>query len=59
MILVHVEVKLIGSFLIFFLQYSQVCLFLKRGANQKAADIEEKTPLSMAVDAANADIVTL
>ncbi|XP_029562193.1 arf-GAP with coiled-coil, ANK repeat and PH domain-containing protein 2 isoform X4 [Salmo trutta] len=37
----------------------QVCLFLKRGANQKAADIEEKTPLSMAVDAANADIVTL
>ncbi|XP_062306626.1 arf-GAP with coiled-coil, ANK repeat and PH domain-containing protein 2-like isoform X1 [Osmerus eperlanus] len=37
----------------------QVCLFLKRGANQNAADIEEKTPLSMAVDAANADIVTL
>ncbi|XP_052382454.1 arf-GAP with coiled-coil, ANK repeat and PH domain-containing protein 2-like isoform X2 [Oncorhynchus keta] len=37
----------------------QVCLFLKRGANQKAADIDEKTPLSMAVDAANADIVTL
>ncbi|CAB1324707.1 unnamed protein product, partial [Coregonus sp. 'balchen'] len=37
----------------------QVCLFLKKGANQKAADIEEKTPLSMAVDAANADIVTL
>uniref|UniRef100_A0A673YV33 Arf-GAP with coiled-coil, ANK repeat and PH domain-containing protein n=1 Tax=Salmo trutta TaxID=8032 RepID=A0A673YV33_SALTR len=38
---------------------SQVCLFLKRGANQNAADIEAKTPLSMAVDAANADIVTL
>ncbi|XP_029551365.1 arf-GAP with coiled-coil, ANK repeat and PH domain-containing protein 2 isoform X3 [Salmo trutta] len=37
----------------------QVCLFLKRGANQNAADIEAKTPLSMAVDAANADIVTL
>uniref|UniRef100_A0A668AZ96 Arf-GAP with coiled-coil, ANK repeat and PH domain-containing protein n=1 Tax=Myripristis murdjan TaxID=586833 RepID=A0A668AZ96_9TELE len=37
----------------------QVCLFLKRGANQNAADIEEKTPLSMAVEAANADIVTL
>uniref|UniRef100_A0A3B4H4S6 Arf-GAP with coiled-coil, ANK repeat and PH domain-containing protein n=1 Tax=Pundamilia nyererei TaxID=303518 RepID=A0A3B4H4S6_9CICH len=37
----------------------QVCLFLKRGANQNAADIEEKTPLSIAVEAANADIVTL
>ncbi|KAJ7993473.1 hypothetical protein DPEC_G00272790 [Dallia pectoralis] len=37
----------------------QVCLFLKRGANQNAADIEARTPLSMAVDAANADIVTL
>ncbi|XP_076007369.1 arf-GAP with coiled-coil, ANK repeat and PH domain-containing protein 2-like isoform X3 [Genypterus blacodes] len=37
----------------------QVCLFLKRGANQNAADIDEKTPLSMAVEAANADIVTL
>ncbi|XP_034035856.1 arf-GAP with coiled-coil, ANK repeat and PH domain-containing protein 2-like isoform X3 [Thalassophryne amazonica] len=37
----------------------QVCLFLKRGANQNAADINEKTPLAMAVEAANADIVTL
>ncbi|XP_054646601.1 arf-GAP with coiled-coil, ANK repeat and PH domain-containing protein 2-like isoform X2 [Dunckerocampus dactyliophorus] len=37
----------------------QVCLFLKRGANQNAADIEEKTPLAIAVEAANADIVTL
>ncbi|XP_060889705.1 arf-GAP with coiled-coil, ANK repeat and PH domain-containing protein 2-like isoform X4 [Labrus mixtus] len=37
----------------------QVCLFLKRGANQNAADIDEKTPLMIAVDAANADIVTL
>ncbi|XP_017268960.1 arf-GAP with coiled-coil, ANK repeat and PH domain-containing protein 2 isoform X2 [Kryptolebias marmoratus] len=37
----------------------QVCLFLKRGANQNAADIDEKTPLSIAVEAANADIVTL
>ncbi|CAI5685212.1 unnamed protein product [Oreochromis niloticus] len=37
----------------------QVCLFLKRGANQNATDIEEKTPLSIAVEAANADIVTL
>uniref|UniRef100_A0A673CSW0 Arf-GAP with coiled-coil, ANK repeat and PH domain-containing protein n=1 Tax=Sphaeramia orbicularis TaxID=375764 RepID=A0A673CSW0_9TELE len=37
----------------------QVCLFLKRGANQNAADIDEKTPLAMAVEAANADIVTL
>ncbi|MCI4383351.1 hypothetical protein PGIGA_G00025490 [Pangasianodon gigas] len=37
----------------------QVCLFLKRGANQNAADIEDKTPLTIAVEAANADIVTL
>ncbi|XP_053368751.1 arf-GAP with coiled-coil, ANK repeat and PH domain-containing protein 2-like isoform X1 [Clarias gariepinus] len=37
----------------------QVCLFLKRGANQNATDIEDKTPLSIAVEAANADIVTL
>ncbi|XP_029002785.1 arf-GAP with coiled-coil, ANK repeat and PH domain-containing protein 2-like isoform X2 [Betta splendens] len=37
----------------------QVCLFLKRGANQNALDIDEKTPLTIAVEAANADIVTL
>ncbi|XP_029104989.1 arf-GAP with coiled-coil, ANK repeat and PH domain-containing protein 2-like isoform X3 [Scleropages formosus] len=37
----------------------QVCLFLKRGASQNAVDSEEKSPLSIAVDAANADIVTL
>uniref|UniRef100_A0A674PFU6 Arf-GAP with coiled-coil, ANK repeat and PH domain-containing protein n=1 Tax=Takifugu rubripes TaxID=31033 RepID=A0A674PFU6_TAKRU len=37
----------------------QVCLFLKRGANQNAADIDERTPLTIAVEAANADIVTL
>ncbi|XP_063057928.1 arf-GAP with coiled-coil, ANK repeat and PH domain-containing protein 2-like isoform X2 [Engraulis encrasicolus] len=37
----------------------QVCLFLKRGANQNAADIDDKTPLTIAVEAANADIVTL
>ncbi|KAI9517331.1 Arf-GAP with coiled-coil, ANK repeat and PH domain-containing protein 2, partial [Dissostichus eleginoides] len=29
------------------------------GANQNAADIDEKTPLTIAVEAANADIVTL
>lgn len=39
--------------------FRQVCLFLKRGANQNAADIEERTPLTIAVEAANADIVTL
>lgn len=39
--------------------FRQVCLFLKRGANQNAADIDEKTPLTIAVEAANADIVTL
>uniref|UniRef100_A0AAY4EWE5 Arf-GAP with coiled-coil, ANK repeat and PH domain-containing protein n=1 Tax=Denticeps clupeoides TaxID=299321 RepID=A0AAY4EWE5_9TELE len=37
----------------------QVCLFLKRGANQNAADIDDQTPLTIAVEAANADIVTL
>ncbi len=37
----------------------QVCLFLKRGANQNAADVENQTPLSIAVKTANADIVTL
>ncbi|XP_036409641.1 arf-GAP with coiled-coil, ANK repeat and PH domain-containing protein 2 isoform X1 [Megalops cyprinoides] len=37
----------------------QVCLFLKRGASQNAVDIDNKSPLSIAVDAANADIVTL
>ncbi|XP_041118737.1 arf-GAP with coiled-coil, ANK repeat and PH domain-containing protein 2-like isoform X5 [Polyodon spathula] len=37
----------------------QVCLFLKRGASQNAVDRDDKTPLAIAVDAANADIVTL
>ncbi|NXG25641.1 ACAP3 protein, partial [Grallaria varia] len=37
----------------------QVCLFLKRGANQHAVDSDGQDPLSIAVQAANADIVTL
>ncbi|NWI81924.1 ACAP3 protein, partial [Dryoscopus gambensis] len=37
----------------------QVCLFLKRGANQHAVDGDGQDPLSIAVTAANADIVTL
>lgn len=37
----------------------QVCQFLKRGANLNVQDNEGKDPLSMAVSAANADIVTL
>ncbi|XP_074046685.1 arf-GAP with coiled-coil, ANK repeat and PH domain-containing protein 2 isoform X2 [Macrotis lagotis] len=37
----------------------QVCLFLKRGADQHAPDEEGNDPLSIAVEAANADIVTL
>uniref|UniRef100_A0AAY5K2C0 Arf-GAP with coiled-coil, ANK repeat and PH domain-containing protein n=1 Tax=Esox lucius TaxID=8010 RepID=A0AAY5K2C0_ESOLU len=37
----------------------QVCLFLKRGACQTEVDEEGHDPLSMAVRAANADIVTL
>nr|XP_060635851.1 arf-GAP with coiled-coil, ANK repeat and PH domain-containing protein 1 [Anolis sagrei ordinatus] len=35
------------------------CLFLKRGANMNAVDSEGKDPLSIAIDLANADIVTL
>ncbi|XP_045404745.1 arf-GAP with coiled-coil, ANK repeat and PH domain-containing protein 3 isoform X3 [Lemur catta] len=37
----------------------QVCLLLKRGADQHALDQERQDPLAMAVQAANADIVTL
>ncbi|XP_059507086.1 arf-GAP with coiled-coil, ANK repeat and PH domain-containing protein 2-like isoform X4 [Stegostoma tigrinum] len=37
----------------------QVCLFLKRGADQGALDEEMKDPLAIAIEAANADIVTL
>lgn len=39
--------------------YSQVCLFLKRGASQTEVDEQGHDPLSIAVQAANADIVTL
>uniref|UniRef100_A0A3P9H3H7 Arf-GAP with coiled-coil, ANK repeat and PH domain-containing protein n=1 Tax=Oryzias latipes TaxID=8090 RepID=A0A3P9H3H7_ORYLA len=37
----------------------QVCLFLKRGATQNDGDEEGQDPLSIAVQQANADIVTL
>ncbi|XP_041377230.1 arf-GAP with coiled-coil, ANK repeat and PH domain-containing protein 2-like isoform X2 [Gigantopelta aegis] len=37
----------------------QVCQFLKRGANQNANDDEGRDPLKIAVESANADIVTL
>uniref|UniRef100_A0A8C2EEA6 Arf-GAP with coiled-coil, ANK repeat and PH domain-containing protein n=1 Tax=Cyprinus carpio TaxID=7962 RepID=A0A8C2EEA6_CYPCA len=37
----------------------QVCLFLKRGASQVEVDEDGQDPLSIAVQAANADIVTL
>ncbi|XP_022454266.1 arf-GAP with coiled-coil, ANK repeat and PH domain-containing protein 3 isoform X3 [Delphinapterus leucas] len=37
----------------------QVCLFLKRGADQHALDHTQQDPLSIAVQEANADIVTL
>lgn len=36
-----------------------VCLFLKRGADYNARDINDKDPITIAVDNANADIVTL
>ncbi|XP_068785605.1 arf-GAP with coiled-coil, ANK repeat and PH domain-containing protein 1 isoform X2 [Struthio camelus] len=35
------------------------CLFLKRGADLSAVDAEGKDPLSIAIELANADIVTL
>ncbi|XP_034552375.1 arf-GAP with coiled-coil, ANK repeat and PH domain-containing protein 3-like isoform X1 [Notolabrus celidotus] len=37
----------------------QVCLFLKRGATQNEEDEDRQDPLSIAVQQANADIVTL
>ncbi|XP_056598537.1 arf-GAP with coiled-coil, ANK repeat and PH domain-containing protein 2 isoform X1 [Triplophysa dalaica] len=37
----------------------QVCLFLKRGGKQNTVDVDGRSPLSIAVEAANADIVTL
>ncbi|KAL0970296.1 hypothetical protein UPYG_G00240000 [Umbra pygmaea] len=36
-----------------------VCLFLKRGADYNARDNTEKDPITIAVETANADIVTL
>nr|XP_019968522.1 PREDICTED: arf-GAP with coiled-coil, ANK repeat and PH domain-containing protein 1-like [Paralichthys olivaceus] len=36
-----------------------VCLFLKRGADYNAKDKNDKDPITIAVDNANADIVTL
>ncbi|XP_028330029.1 arf-GAP with coiled-coil, ANK repeat and PH domain-containing protein 1 isoform X2 [Gouania willdenowi] len=36
-----------------------VCLFLKRGADYNAKDKNQKDPITIAVDSANADIVTL
>lgn len=39
--------------------FRQVCLFLKRGASQTEVDEQGHDPLSIAVQAANADIVTL
>lgn len=44
---------------LYLLLYSQVCLFLKRGASQTEVDEQGHDPLSIAVQAANADIVTL
>lgn len=39
--------------------HRQVCLFLKRGATQNDEDEDGQDPLSIAVQQANADIVTL
>lgn len=35
------------------------CLFLKRGADLGARDSEDRDPLTIAMETANADIVTL
>lgn len=40
-------------------RHSQVCLLLKRGANQYAVDERGQDPLAIAVETAHADIVTL
>lgn len=40
-------------------QRRQVCLLLKRGANQYAVDERGQDPLAIAVETAHADIVTL
>lgn len=45
--------------LIFIGRCSQVCLLLKRGANQYAVDERGQDPLAIAVETAHADIVTL
>lgn len=44
---------------VFVRSVSQVCLFLKRGGKQNTVDVDGRSPLSIAVEAANADIVTL
>ncbi|KAM9501819.1 arf-GAP with coiled-coil, ANK repeat and PH domain-containing protein 1 [Clarias gariepinus] len=36
-----------------------VCLFLKRGADYNKKDVSQKDPITIAVESANADIVTL
>ncbi|KAI5613892.1 arf-GAP with coiled-coil, ANK repeat and PH domain-containing protein 2 isoform X2, partial [Silurus asotus] len=37
----------------------QVCLFLKRGGSHSASDMDGRSPLSIAMDTTNADIVTM
>jgi ankyrin repeat protein len=39
--------------------YRLACLFLKRGADLRAQDSEGRDPLTIAMETANADIVTL
>ncbi|XP_062849543.1 arf-GAP with coiled-coil, ANK repeat and PH domain-containing protein 2 [Trichomycterus rosablanca] len=36
-----------------------VCLFLKRGARHAVTDVDDRSPLSIAMDTTNADIITL
>jgi len=53
------ELKLESTRLVLIGRGRQVCLLLKRGANQYAVDERGHDPLAIAVETAHADIVTL
>lgn len=55
----HTQHELESTLLVLIDRCRQVCLLLKRGANQYAVDERGHDPLAIAVETANADIVTL
>lgn len=55
----HTQHELESTLLVLIGRCRQVCLLLKRGANQYAVDERGHDPLAIAVETANADIVTL